>query len=96
MISETLKPSEVLSKAAEMPTFEPFMLRGLGWGEALDQMKLTGCAVRRQHWCAPIVRLIDGKPHFDDEGEIVEPFKPRASERRSKDWEMIPNPALEA
>lgn len=76
----------------ELPKFEPLMLRGLGWGEAVKAMQATGCAVRRPHWCAPIVRLIDGKPHFDDEGETVESFKPTASDRRSQDWEMIPNP----
>jgi hypothetical protein len=80
------------SGAGGPPTVEPFMLRGLGWGEALNAMKATGCAVRRNHWCAPIVRLIDGKPHFDDEGEIVEPFTPTVADRRSKDWQMIANP----
>lgn len=77
----------------EMPRFAPFMLGGLTWPQAKQQMRLTGCAVRRNHWCAPIVRLIDGKPALDDEGEIVEPiFLPTIEDAKSDDWAMIENP----
>lgn len=74
------------------PPFEPFMLRGLSYAEALQQMRLTDCAVRRDHWCAPVVRLVDGEPMIDDEGDLW-PFLLLGDDRRARDWGMVPNPA---
>jgi hypothetical protein len=78
---------------SEMPDLKPLMLAGLTWPQAKQQMRLTGCAVRRNHWCAPIVRLIDGRPALDDEGEIVEAeFLPTIEDARADDWSMTENP----
>lgn len=72
------------------------MLRGLTFAQALASMRATGCAIRRNHWCAPIVRLVDGRPHLDDEGEVESaPYHPATDDRRAADWEMIPSPELE-
>jgi hypothetical protein len=86
------RPPDTETAADELPEFKPLMLKGLTYPEALVSMRATGCAIRRQHWCAPVVRLIDGKPHLDNEDE-VEPFTPTAEDRRAGNWEMSPNPA---
>ncbi|MDP3853647.1 hypothetical protein [Phenylobacterium sp.] len=76
------------------PSFDPFMLHGLSYTEALQQMRLTDCAVRRDHWCAPVVRLVDGRPMLDDEGDLS-PLLLLGDDRRARDWGMIPNPATD-
>jgi hypothetical protein len=68
--------------------FEPFMLRCLTYGEALQSMRHTGCAIRRQHWCNPVLVYEGTRLVLDDEGDI-RPWKPTGEDRRAVDWEMV-------
>lgn len=52
-----------------MPDFKPFMLRGLSYMDALNAAKATGCAIRRNHWCAPVVVWNGSRAMLDDEGQ---------------------------
>lgn len=68
------------------------MLSGLTWGSAQRAMKATGCAVRRPHWCNPVVVLdASGKPVIDDDGEIHTDWIDN-SDRRARDWQMVEDP----
>lgn len=82
------------AQADTMPELKPLMLRSLFYDEAVRQMKATGCAIRRNHWCAPIVAMRGGKPTLDDEGEL-QPWKPTAADRKARDWEMVDDPDAE-
>lgn len=78
-----------------LPAFPPIMLRGLRYVEAIQQMRVTGCAIRRNHWCAPILINKGSRFFLDDEGEL-KPWKALAEDRRASDWEMVERPAPEA
>lgn len=71
-----------------MPEPKPFMLRGLRYAEAIQQMRLTSCAIRRNHWCAPVVINKGTRFFLDDEGELS-PWKALTEDRRAQDWEMV-------
>lgn len=78
-----------------LPDLEPVMLRGLTWPQALAGLEAVDCAIRREHWCSPVVILRDGNPVLDDDGEI-KPFTfMRGSQgfkgdRWADDWMMVP------
>ena len=72
-----------------LPDFAPTMLRGLRWSQALNALRAVDCAVRRDHWCSPVVVLIDGQSWQDDDGDLT-PFVFMDGDRRSADWSMTP------
>lgn len=75
--------------ADQMPTLEPLRLSGLTYAKALKQMRETGCALRRPHWCNPVVvRDKDGSLWMDDEGER-EPWSPAGDDDLADDWQMV-------
>jgi hypothetical protein len=72
----------------DMPQLKPLMLRCMTYGDVLRQMRVTGCAGRRNHWCAPVLVYRGTKLLLDDEGEM-RPWRANADDRRSSDWEMV-------
>lgn len=79
-----------------LPDFKPLMLSGLSYDEVIHQMRQTGCAARRLHWCAPL--LVMGPRRglwLDDEGERRQ-YVPTLSDRACPDWVMVENPAQRA
>lgn len=77
------------------PDLKPFMLRGLTYVDALNAAKATGCAIRRNHWCAPVVVWNGARAMLDDESELS-PFTLAREDRGATDWEMTPHPDAEA
>jgi hypothetical protein len=75
----------------ECPEFSPIMLRGLTYSQVLQQMRVTGCAGRRHHWCSPVIVYEGAELIFDNEDQ-VEPWRATAADRRASDWEMTPRP----
>lgn len=74
-----------------VPQFPPFMLRCLTYSEALQQMRHTGCAIRRQHWCSPVVVYEGTQLIFDNEDQR-DLWKPTREDQKARDWEMTPHP----
>lgn len=74
-----------------MPDFAPFMLRCLTYAEVLQQMRVTGCAGRRNHWCAPVIVYEGARLIFDNEDQR-DPWKPTREDRKAHDWEMVTKP----
>jgi hypothetical protein len=77
----------------ELPEFKPFMLRGLSYADVLHQMRVTGCAGRRNHWCAPVLVYQGTRLLLDNEDEI-HPWKATADDRKATDWEMVDQPKV--
>lgn len=78
-----------------LPTFEPLMLSGLKYSEAIRQMKETGCALRRPHWCSPVLVYEQERVWFDDEGQCV-PWSSAFEDMAATDWMMVPRPEVRA
>jgi hypothetical protein len=74
-----------------LPAFEPFMLRGLSFEQAMNSMRVTGCAVRRPHWCSPVLVMDGDKVLIDDDGEMSA-YRSILDERSATDWEMVERP----
>lgn len=72
-----------------LPDLAPVMLTGLRWDQARSALDAIDCAARREHWCSPVVILLDGKPVIDDDGEI-KPFTFMPGDRRFADWMLVP------
>ena len=77
-----------MTEAPRLPDFKPFMLRGLTYAEVLQQMRVTGCAGRRNHWCAPVLVYEGSRLELDDDGER-QPWTAFADDRKARDWEMV-------
>lgn len=77
---------------AHMPELFPLLLKGMRYGEAVIQMKATGCGLRRPHWCAPMLAWVDGCIMFDNEGDLSA-WEPTDDDRTASDWEMVDRPA---
>lgn len=73
----------------EVPAFPPFMLTGLTYAEAKTQARATGCALRRPHWCTPVLVYEEGRLWLDDEG-IVSVWVTAPEDMRASDWMMVP------
>jgi hypothetical protein len=71
-----------------LPAFEPLMLSGLAYTSALKQQRATGCALRRPHWCQPILVNTSEGLMMDDEGEFS-PWEPSSDDERARDWQMV-------
>lgn len=67
-----------------LPVFEPFELWGLTYDGAMGSAKV-GMAVRRAHWCSPVVIHEGGKFLIDDDGELSR-YVPTWDDRRADDW----------
>lgn len=76
---------------SEMPDLKPFMLRCLTYSEALQAMRHTGCAIRRNHWCAPVL-IYEGTRLLLDDEDARHPWKATRDDRTATDWEMTPHP----
>lgn len=74
---------------ATEPDLKPVQLCGLTWKKALKSLGAVDCALRRPHWCSPVVILKDGLPVIDDDGEI-KPFDFLPGDKTAKDWAMVP------
>ena len=72
-----------------MPSLAPVLLSGLTWKEALANLLSVDCALRRPHWCSPVMILQDGVLTQDDDGEMS-PFSFMSGDERTKDWMMVP------
>lgn len=72
-----------------LPDFEPLMLSALSYGQAIQQMRATGCSVRRPHWCAPVLLIDHDRIVMDDEGELTA-WEPTPEDKRARDWSMVP------
>lgn len=69
----------------------PVMLCGLTWKQALNGLKAVDCALRRPHWCSPVVVLVGDTLLIDDDGDMKPfSFTPRMGDRYAKDWMMVP------
>ena len=73
----------------ELPDLKPVQLCGLSWKQALKALGAVDCALRRPHWCSPVVILKDGMPVIDDDGDI-KPFDFMPGDRTAMDWAMVP------
>lgn len=72
-----------------LPDLKPLMLSRLSYDEALHAARVTGCALRRPHWCSPVLVLGPrGGRWLDDEGEMRQ-FVPTLSDRLTPDWMMV-------
>ena len=73
-----------------LPDLRPILLSGLTWTEAKGGLERVDCALRRPHWCSPVVILRDGKLTIDDDGEFRPfTFAPRMGDRWARDWMMV-------
>lgn len=72
-----------------VPDFQPEMLCGLKWAQASAALARVDCAIRRDHWCSPVVVLIDGEHVIDSDGDIA-PFDFGPGDRSASDWSMVP------
>lgn len=73
-----------------LPDLTPVMLSGLTWDEAKSALQHVDCAVRRPHWCSPVVILgQDGEPIMDSDGDLYALELDRY-DRHARDWSMTP------
>lgn len=72
-----------------LPDLQPVALCGLSWDEARSSITAVDCAIRRPHWCSPVVILHNGKLVIDDDGDI-KPFEFMSGDRGARDWMMVP------
>ncbi|KQN09835.1 hypothetical protein ASE85_02555 [Sphingobium sp. Leaf26] len=72
-----------------MPQIAPVLLSGLTWKQAFANLLAVDCALRRPHWCSPIMILHNGVLTQDDDGEMS-PFSFMSDDERAKDWMMVP------
>lgn len=70
------------------PDLAPIELWGLTYAQAVEGAK-TGMAMRRPHWCAPVVVWNGRKLVLDDDGEIG-PWRSTVSDRKAADWNVCP------
>lgn len=85
--------------ADELPDLRPILLGGLTWKQARSALEAVDCAIRREHWCSPVVILHEGRLTLDDDGELS-PFTPMpagvakvfgcGADRTAQDWMMVP------
>ena len=72
------------------PVFPPLMLSGLTYAQAKLQARITGCAIRRPHWCNPVLIWEGDRLWMDDEGETIVWSREGANEdMRADDWIMV-------
>lgn len=72
-----------------LPDLAPAMLSGLTWAQARSALGAVDCALRRPHWCSPVVILSEGKLTQDDDGDLS-PFTFMRGDRSASDWMMVP------
>jgi hypothetical protein len=72
-----------------MPDLRPLMLCGLTWTQAKRAIGAVTCALRRPHWCSPVVIIQNGELVIDDDGDIL-PFSLMPGDRWAHDWMMVP------
>lgn len=71
-----------------MPELKPLLLSNLSYSAAVKQMRLTGCAVRRPHWCDPVLIWWNDRVMMDD-GEEFLTWEPTGEDERASDWLMV-------
>lgn len=68
-----------------LPDFKPVPLWGLTWEQARNAAKV-GLAIRRAHWCSPVVIWSEQDGfQLDDDGDLAR-FVPTPQERNATDW----------
>lgn len=67
-----------------MPELKPVELWGLSYDGAMGSAR-AGMAVRRAHWCSPVVIYENGEYLIDDDGE-THPYEHPRDDRRATDW----------
>lgn len=72
-----------------LPNFVPVMLSGLTWKEAHAALMRVDCAIRRAHWCSPVMILHEGALTIDSDGDLY-PYSPFGPDGRARDWSMVP------
>ncbi len=76
------------TKGEELLVFAPLMLTNLKYSEAIRQMKETGCALRRPHWCSPVLVYEQERVWFDDDGQCVS-WSSAFEDMAADDWMMV-------
>lgn len=72
-----------------MEHLAPVMLRRMTWAQARRCLSAVDCAIRRDHWCSPVVVLIDGLRWIDSDGDLL-PFSLHGDDATASDWSMVP------
>lgn len=67
-----------------LPAFEPVELWGLTYRQAMNSAR-AGLAVRRAHWCSPVVIFEGDAFLIDDDGDLS-PYEHCRDDRRASDW----------
>lgn len=71
------------------PQLSPVALSGLTWKQAERALRAVDCALRRPHWCDPVVVLIDGKLMLDS-GDDMYLLRHMRGDKSASDWSMVP------
>lgn len=73
---------------SEMPELKPLLLSNLPYVQAVNQMRVTGCAIRRPHWCDLVLVWRGDRVMFDDGEELIT-WEPTREDERARDWLMV-------